>query len=333
MLQQTQVETALPYYLRFLRRFPTPAALARAGEDAVLAVWSGLGYYRRARHLHAAARIVQREHGGRVPRDPESFGALPGIGRYTKGAVLSIGFGTRLPVLDGNVARVLARVFAARVAVRDPRGARHLWQIAAALMPARSPGDWNQALMELGATICTPRAPRCGECPIRRRCRAHAIGAEERFPAAAPRRATEQVRRAVALITRRGRVLMIRRQGALLEGLWEPPGVELERGEIAGAKLGAELGRLRVRSKIERTGDRVRHHITHRAIEVEVWRGTAEARVRPATTARFVAPGEPDLALTALARRLIATLPGVASGPRYSARPSRARRIVSRTSS
>ena len=314
MLQQTRVETATPFYLRFLRRFPNPAALARAGEDAVLAAWSGLGYYRRARHLHEAARTVVREHGGRVPRDPDAFGALPGVGRYTKGAVLSMGFGTALPVLDGNVARVLARLFAVRAAVRDPRGARRLWRIAGALLPGQSPGDWNQALMELGATICTPRAPRCADCPARHMCRAYALRAVARYPASAPRRKTERVRRAVALIARGDRVLMTQRQGALLAGLWEPPGIELADGENARAKLEAELRRLGVKAPIERTERIVTHVITHRAIRVEVWQGRADAAAasdRPGAVAtparaRFIKPGDARVGMTALARRLLA---------------------------
>src|SRR6185503_20273858 len=165
MLQQTQVATARPYYERFLKRFPTLDALADARPAEVLSAWSGLGYYRRARHLHEAVRRVRRDHGGRVPDDPEAFGALPGVGRYTTAAVLSICFDRPLAVLDGNVARVLSRLYALHESVRDPRGARRLWERAQALVPARNPGDWNQAVMELGAVICTPRAPRCGACP------------------------------------------------------------------------------------------------------------------------------------------------------------------------
>jgi A/G-specific adenine glycosylase len=168
MLQQTQVATATPFYQRFLRRFPTLRALAGSREADVLATWSGLGYYRRARHLHEAARLVVRDHGGRVPHDPDAFARLPGVGRYTKGAVMSLAFDHALPVLDGNVARVLSRVHALPVSIRDPRGARALWEIAESIMPARAPGEWNQALMELGAVLCTPRSPRCAECPFAR---------------------------------------------------------------------------------------------------------------------------------------------------------------------
>src|SRR3989442_4471956 len=148
MLQQTRVATVHSYYRAFLARFPTLESLARARPDHVLASWSGLGYYRRARHLHEAARLVVRDHAGRVPRDPAAFGRLPGVGRYTTGAVLSLAFDRPLAVLDGNVARVLSRLFALRASARDPRGARRLWALADALVPTRGAGEWNQALME-----------------------------------------------------------------------------------------------------------------------------------------------------------------------------------------
>ncbi len=315
MLQQTQVATALRYYPRFLERFPTPAALARSREADVLAAWSGLGYYRRARQLRAAAQQVVREHAGRVPGDPGAFGNLSGVGRYTQGAVLSMGFGTPLAVLDGNVARVFSRVFAMPAAVREPRGARALWALAESLVPALDAGDWNQALMELGATVCTPRAPKCHECPLKRRCRARLTGRVEAYPPVVARRATVRVRRAVVLIERAGHVLMTQRRGALLDGMWEPPGVDLADGESARAKLGAELRRLGVRAKLERTGEVVRHTITHRVIEVEVWRGRTSGRslvgcARDGTSAesaprrRWLGSHAGEVPITALARKL-----------------------------
>lgn len=305
MLQQTQVATARPYYDAFLTRFPTLAALARATPAQVLGAWAGLGYYRRARHLHEAARTVMREHGGRVPDDPEAFGRLPGVGRYTRGAVLSICFDRPLPVLDGNVARVLARLYAVPAAIRDPRGAKRLWALATALVPMRRPGDWNQAVMELGATICTPRSPDCGRCPVRKSCRALALGQVEQYPPAARRRATETVRRAVALITRGGRVLMTRREGALLGGLWEPPGVELPDGVTPARVLRPALTRLGLAARLEPAGRSVRHTITHRAITAEVWRGTLSGTVPRRAGLRWVDPARPGVPLTALARKLL----------------------------
>jgi A/G-specific adenine glycosylase len=310
MLQQTRVAAARPYYDAFLRRFPDLPALAAAPLDDVLAAWSGLGYYRRARHLHQAARLVVRDHGGRVPSDPATFGRLPGVGRYTSGAVLSIAFDRPLPVLDGNVARVLSRLHALRVSIRDPRGARALWELASSLVPMRRPGDWNQALMELGATVCAPSGPRCDACPIRRWCRGFASGRPESFPAAPRRRSVERVRRAVALVESRGRVLLARRSGALLDGFWEPPGVELTNGGSPRRALAAELRRLGVRARLEPAGRVIRHVITHRAIEVEVWRGRGAGRLAAGAVWHDGAAshdGARTRPLTALAKKLLAT--------------------------
>jgi A/G-specific adenine glycosylase len=310
MLQQTQVATAIPYYERFLARFPDVRSLAGAPLDAVLAAWSGLGYYRRARHLHEAARLVVREHDGRVPSDPGEFASLPGVGRYTAGAVLSIGFGAPVPVLDGNVARVLARWSARALQVRRPADAKTLWAMAESAFStgagpaARHPGDWNQALMELGATVCTPRAPRCADCPVRRGCRAYALGTPEAFPPAAARRAAVRVRRAVALFERRGRLLVARREGRLLDRLWEPPGVDLAPADPAAPALAARLEALGLRAALADTGRRVRHTITHRTIEVELWRVAAGRAPRTSGALRWADPGSRALALTALTRRV-----------------------------
>jgi A/G-specific adenine glycosylase len=304
MLQQTQVATARPYYDAFLARFPTLASLARARPARVLETWAGLGYYRRARHLHEAARTVVREHAGRVPDDPEGFGRLPGVGRYTTGAVLSICFDRPLPVLDGNVARVLSRLYALPAAIREPGGARRLWALAGSLVPMRRPGDWNQAVMELGATVCTPRAPACGGCPLRSLCRARRLDRVAEFPPVARRRATETMRRAVALIERRGRVLMERREGALLAGLWEPPGVELANGAAPAVALRAALASIGVRARLSDAGRVVRHTITHRAITVEVWQGALTGPAPRTARLRWVDPARPGVPLTALARKL-----------------------------
>jgi A/G-specific adenine glycosylase len=331
MLQQTQVATALPYYERFLARFPSIDALAEAPEAAVLEAWSGLGYYRRARNLHAAAKTVVRDHRGRVPLDAETFAQLPGVGRYTTGAVLSICFDRPLAVLDGNVARVLSRLYALDAAIRDPRGAKRLWALADSLVPARRPGDWNQAVMELGARVCTPRSPDCGRCPVRRRCRARALGLVDRLPPVAARRATEEVRRAIALVTRGGRILLARREGALLGGLWEPPGVDLANGESPAARLRAALASLGVRARLAPTGRTVKHTITHRAIVADVWRGAATpgrsaARLRErAERARWVRREAPGVPLTALARRLLDEAPSADPRPRAGTRGSNRR--------
>ena len=308
MLQQTQVETVRPYYLRFLDRFPTLDRLARAPIATVLAQWAGLGYYRRARHLHAAARIVMREHSGRVPEDPVAFARLPGVGRYTTGAVLSIAFDRPLPVLDGNVARVLSRLDALRASVRDPRGAERLWARAQTLVPMRKPGDWNQALMELGATVCLPVGPLCRRCPLSEECHALAADQVTSYPPVVGRPSTVVVKRAVALVTRSGRLLVARREGRRLEGLWEPPAVDLAHGVSALSALRAELERLGVHARLTPTKQTVRHTITHHRIEAEVWRGELTGPAPRSARLRMVDPARPKVALTAMAVRVARTL-------------------------
>src|SRR5437763_3122971 len=183
MLQQTTVAAVVPYFERFLAAFPTLADLAAADEQAVLRLWEGLGYYRRARHLHRAARQLVREYGGRLPDDAEVWRGLPGVGRYILGAVLSQAFGRRLPIVEANSLRVLCRLFGQR---GDPRGGpvqKWLWAKAAELLPAKRAGDFNQALMELGALVCTPAAPKCDVCPLAKECVARREGAQAEIPA------------------------------------------------------------------------------------------------------------------------------------------------------
>lgn len=225
MLQQTRVESVIGYWQRFLARFPTPAALAAAPLDDLLALWAGLGYYARARHLHRAAQQVVERHGGEIPNDPEAFGALAGVGRYTCGAVLSIAFGRALPVVDGNVERVLCRVDRIEEDPRAPAVSRRLWAQAATLADGERPGDLNQALMELGATVCTPRAPRCLLCPIRSACGGADVA--ERLPLKAKRAARRTEHRVAALVRDARGVWLARRPDAgLLAGLWELPSAD-----------------------------------------------------------------------------------------------------------
>jgi A/G-specific adenine glycosylase len=224
MLQQTQVATVVPYYERFLERFPTIERLAAAPLDDVLRLWAGLGYYARARNLHAAARRIVADHGGKLPDTVEELRKLPGFGPYTAGAVASIAFGRRAAVVDGNVARVLARLHAIRSDVRAPATRSRLWRLAESLLPRRSCGDFNQAMMELGATLCTPAIPRCGRCPLRTECRAFRLGAADRLPVVAARPRVRRETHVVAAITRAGRWLFVRRpRRGLWGGLWELP--------------------------------------------------------------------------------------------------------------
>ncbi|MCX5684905.1 MAG: A/G-specific adenine glycosylase, partial [Planctomycetota bacterium] len=242
LLQQTQVATALPYYERFLARFPTVEALAAAPEQAVLKTWQGLGYYRRAMNLRAAARLVVRDHGGRVPDDPTAFAALPGVGRYTCGAVMSIAFGRPLAALDGNASRVIARWLAMTAPVNTSATQAKLWKAAETLLAPSAPGDWNQAVMELGATVCLPRGPRCIRCPVRRHCRAAAKGLQNRIPAKRKRKPIPHIEVGAGIIWRRGRILLCKRKAdAMLGGLWEFPGGKRHRGESIQRCIRREL--------------------------------------------------------------------------------------------
>jgi A/G-specific adenine glycosylase len=310
MLQQTRVATVLPYYERFLERFPTPERLAAASEEEVLAAWSGLGYYRRARSLREAARLVVERHDGRVPDDPKALRELPGVGRYTAGAIASVAFDRPEPVLDGNVERVLARL----LAVRDPRrGARGLWDVAAAFARGPRPGDVNQALMELGALVCTPRQPGCPRCPLRASCRAARSGSPERYPRLPPARATERVRVAVAWAERSDRVMIERRtSGSPLRGAWDLPAVEVPSGASAARSVAAHL-RLRHRVEVQ-PGEpvlRLRHGILHRRLELEVVACRAQRTGRlPRVDLRWLERSAGDAPVSGATRKILRALWG-----------------------
>lgn len=229
MLQQTRVEVAEPYWRRFLERLPTLRDLAAADEELVLALWSGLGYYRRARALCAAAREIEALHGGQFPRDRAAALALSGVGPYTAGAVLSIAYDLSEPLVDGNVARVLARCFLVEDDTSQAAGRQALWELAGRLVPEKGgAGDWNQALMELGATVCTPRAPDCERCPWELQCEARRAGVEGELPRSRPRPVPTQVELAMAWVERREKVLLQRRpETGRMAGLWQLPTIEL----------------------------------------------------------------------------------------------------------
>jgi A/G-specific adenine glycosylase len=274
MLQQTRVETVIPYYQRFLERFPDVETLASADLDDVLGAWAGLGYYSRARNLRRAARKVVDEFGGALPDTTEALRSLPGIGRYTAGAVASIAFDRPEPVVDGNVARVLARVLGIRDDVKSASGARRLWQEAATLARGPHPGDVNQALMELGATVCTPRAPDCPACPLRRRCAAHGAGDPEALPLVAKRATPTPVEAVAGLVLRRGKALAVRRPpSGLLGGLWELPGGELVRKEAPEAGLVRALReRVGLATRALEHAGALEHVFSHRRLRLHVFR-------------------------------------------------------------
>lgn len=268
MLQQTRVETVVPYYRRFLERFPSLETVAAATPEEVLAEWSGLGYYRRARQLHAAAvELVERKDGA-WPRTAAGLERLPGFGPYTAAAVASIAFGEAVPVIDGNVIRVLSRLEAFAGDATSSRGRRHLVGRAARLLDPGRPGDSNQAAMELGATVCVPRRPDCGACPLCGFCATGPSGRAEEFPVGRPKRKIERVRRVAVVVERRGRVLLYRRPEtrAVLPGTWELPWVEDVEGEttrLLQQRYGGDWS-------LGPVAGRVRHTITYRSFKVEV---------------------------------------------------------------
>jgi A/G-specific adenine glycosylase len=224
MLQQTQVGTVVGYFDRFLAKFPTIEALAQADEHDVLRLWEGLGYYRRARQLHRAAQLVVAQHGGRFPRDPQTVRRLPGIGRYTAGAILSIAFDAHEPILEANTVRLFARLLAYDGDPRSAEGQRLLWAMAEALLPHRNSGRLNQALMELGSEVCSARSPRCEQCPAAPLCPTNQQGRQNEIPRPKARRDIEPVSEAAVLVRRAGRVLLVRwPEGRRWAGLWDFP--------------------------------------------------------------------------------------------------------------
>jgi len=270
MLQQTRIAAVMPYYQRFLARFPSVQSLARAREAEVLKLWSGLGYYSRARNLHRAAKTIVAQHAGQFPRTLDAALELPGIGAYTAAAVLSIAYNVPLAVLDGNVARVLARIKAIRGNLRAPKNWRALTAAAQTCLATQAPGDWNQSLMELGEVICTPQSPRCQECPVARHCRAHAQGLTNEIPSPRRKRAPVYVKIAAAiLLDPRGRTLLIRDPGAhdtvLFSRMWQFPAVEVTRRPKA--ELDAHLRETLAITKISLAElPAARHGVTFRNI-------------------------------------------------------------------
>jgi A/G-specific adenine glycosylase len=334
MLQQTQVATVIGYYQRFLARFPTIGDLARADINDVLALWSGLGYYSRARHLHAAARMVVERHGGVVPSDVPTLMSMPGIGRYTAGAIASIAYGTRAAVLDGNVARVLTRLMAVRKDPKLPAVREALWEAAESLLPRTKCGEFNQALMELGATRCRSRIPACTECPLQRECRAHALGLTVRIPRAARRVKVKTVEHVVAAIRHDGRLLFSQRPPrGLWAGLWELPNEPLAPGESSAEglrRLQTQLGSKCLIDGTAQVGTATRQ-LSHRRITFHLFEGrttrgtlsgdrcparlsgkaagSAQGAIRPVASIpgfRWLSPE--DLPLTGISRASLAIL-------------------------
>lgn len=275
MLQQTRVETVIPYWQRFLERWPDANALSRAELDEVLAAWSGLGYYRRARLLHQGAQHVASTHAGKIPADVEAIRAIPGVGAYTTGAIASQAFDLPAALVDGNVARALARLFLIEDDVKKGKGLARAWSLAEELVVGERPGALNNALMELGATVCVPREPRCLICPVRKSCRAKKEGREAELPIASEKPVRPRVREIAAVLSHEGELVLVRRvKDGLFGGMWEPPRVPRTDPHAARAELEATLG-VSVRFD-DRPARKVEHVLTHRHLEIDVFTGTVD---------------------------------------------------------
>lgn len=288
MLQQTQMDRAVEYFRRFLARYPDIEALARADEEEVLRLWEGLGYYSRARNLLKAARVMASEHGGRVPRDSKALSALPGVGRYTAGAVLSIAYGRPVAAVDANVERVLARAFDLAGSPRGPEGRKLFEGLAASLIPEGRARDFNQALMEFGALVCTPRDPACGRCALRGVCGALRAGTVELRPALPEARPAVLIGMGTAVIEHGGLFFVQkRRPGGVWAGLWEFPGGQIEPGETPEEAA--------VREVREETGFEVAHRGKLAVIKHSYTRYRVTMHAYLMGFPEGAAPGEPVL--------------------------------------
>jgi A/G-specific adenine glycosylase len=242
MLQQTQVGTVIPYFLRWMNRFPTLADVTDSNEQEVLQVWEGLGYYSRARNLYRAACVIMFEYGGQIPANRKKLERLPGVGAYTAGAIASIAFSLDEPTLDGNIRRVLSRLFNVSLPLRSRESEKQLWKFAQQLLPPGKAGEFNQALMDLGASICSSHSPQCEQCPVHNCCQAFVLGIQDKLPIIKPRPAVPSIRVCAAVITRDEKVLIARRHSkGLLGGMWEFPGGKLEAGEDFASALQREI--------------------------------------------------------------------------------------------
>jgi A/G-specific adenine glycosylase len=315
MLQQTQSDTVKPYYAKFLKRFPTLRHLAKARLDDVLKVWEGLGYYSRARNLHLAAGRIVRDFGGRVPQLRDDLLKLPGVGLYTAGAIASIAFNRDEPVVDGNVTRVLCRLFRIR---QDPRSSgtqKRLWRLAEELLPSGKARLFNQAMMELGATVCLPRNPHCNDCPLGRMCGAKAHDEQEKLPRRVRKRPLPRHTAVVAVIYKNRKILIDKRQpGGLLGGLWELPGGKVEKGESLEAALLREVREESgVKVRILRPLVTVEHAYSHFSVTLHAFECahvSGKPKCHTCVDYRWVLPGQlKKYAFPAANKKIFASLP------------------------
>jgi len=288
MLQQTRTETVSGYFTRFLERFPDVEALALADEQEVLKYWEGLGYYSRARNLHKAAKIIYSEYGGHFPRSYEAVRSLPGIGDYTAAAVCSIAYRLPYPAIDGNLTRVISRVHGIREDVGIPSIKRQIEELANAHIDRDRPGDWNQALMDIGATVCVPGTPDCSRCPMREHCSAYAEDDAELLPVRAAAKPPKPISMGVALVTHKGKILVQQRDAALLRGLWVF--LLLENDDTPDGLL-KKLHSMGIEATLKAPLGEARHIFTHRIWNMKLYHFEAAEIVKKASC-RFVTAQE-----------------------------------------
>ncbi len=307
MLQQTQVQTVIPYYERFMRRFPDLRSLAAATDDELLSHWQGLGYYRRAANLHKAAKLLTAD-GRDIPDSADALRTLPGIGRYTAGAIASIAFGERAPAVDGNVARVFARLFNIREDIATSATVRRLWSLADCLLPARRCGDFNQALMELGAVVCTPASPRCDDCPLGNSCKARAINTQSSLPVKRRSPAVPEVPHVVILAARNGAYLVTKRPpNGLWGGLWEFPNTQYRSKRNRPASISRLLADHDLPSNANAIcKGTVTHRLTHRLMHFDTYHCIVECGTQRRGTRWVRANRLSALPMSTACRKMIA---------------------------
>jgi A/G-specific adenine glycosylase len=284
MLQQTRVAAVIPYFERWLHSFPTVETLASAELDEVLAHWSGLGYYSRARNIHRSAKEIVERHESTVPHTVKELLTLPGIGRYTAGAISSIAYGAQEPLVDGNVARLIARVFEIEEDIKSTAAIKELWRICAELVPKSGPGDFNQGLMELGSQVCTPKNPKCTDCPVSAHCGGYKKGRTAELPVVSKRKADKDkllLASEAALVVRSGKILLAHRKAeGLFGGLWELPQAPARTELIPLTGLAIEFAKKRP-SMVNR------QVLSHRRLQIKVWPASARGRTRLASNSPY----------------------------------------------
>jgi len=293
MLQQTQVKTVLPYFDRWMKALPTIQSVAEAKEDQVLKLWEGLGYYSRARNIQKAAKQIMEQHGGEFPHVYDDILALPGVGKYTAGAISSIAFNQDRSIVDGNVVRVLSRLFLYTKNTRTPEAEKKMWQWAKEVLPIGKARYFNQAMMEFGALTCTPSGPDCSVCPLNSVCQAHKKGMVDKIPDRGPAKVSKNIKVAIAVIKKDGKVFIQKRPAkGLMGGLWEFPGGKVEKGESAGSALHRELvEETGLKVKNVRIIKRIKHAYTSFKVDLHCFEAdydSGKVRLEAATAGKWV---------------------------------------------